>query len=1100
MSWKATGMAHPSKTSSDEGREKTSLWLMYVLVGLCTLGVVGGLVCGLYLTDRMTTQNNSIVRAAMNIRLEATTSHLRLKEMLTGDTNVDWKDVSIHLDRAGWYVRALSEGGTSQHGEFRAVRQKQLRRDVEDLSRQLSEFAELSEEMSTNARRARADSELSLQYEESFAGITARAGALEKKARQAVEGNSAVFRQTQAALILGCLLLAVLALTKLDGLIRGRTRHERQLNTANQQLLTGEKRLLEVNRKLDRRVRELDCLHGLAQLASDRHSNMEDVFAGLVDLIAAAWNHPDVACARVVFQGREFKIGHVRSTGWRHSADIEVDGKKAGKLEVCYFEVEQQSESVVFPEEEKRLLETIAGRLGKIVESKRARAELDERVVQLAKTRQAALSMMEEAERARSEAEQAAEEVRKGRENLEAIFNAAPVGLLLVDEQAEVKKINDVAEKLAEKNPGQMPNMRLGQGLGCRKGGNDPKECRSDSICLSCKIRGIVEKVLGTGQSAHVVEIGPETAEEQRNCLWMQVSAEMVSVDGQKHALVALSDVTDRRQAEDGLRSAKEQAEQAEAKVREINRDLEASIERANMMAEEAMMADQAKSEFLANISHEIRTPMTAILGYTDLMLDQSLTASDRDNYLAVVRRNGEHLLTLINDILDLSKIEAGKLKMDIRSCSLMSVVADVASLMRMRSDQRGTSLSAEYTTELPETIQSDSARLRQALINLVGNAVKFTENGSVRIVTTFLPKWREDKPAVEIKVTDTGIGISEELLPRLFDAFVQADASTSRQYGGTGLGLAITRHIAKLLGGELTAESKPGKGSEFTLVIPTGPLDGVKILTAPAEAVQEGGQDGPVGLSHAVGPDTLAGRRVLLAEDGPDNQRLIGTVLRKAGAEVEVAENGQIAVGRALAAEFDVILMDMQMPELDGYQATQKLRRRGWSGPIIALTAHAQAGDRERCLQAGCDAYLAKPINRAQLIETVADYAESAGRSQPTGETVSCSDQGSRNVIYSELADEVELVEIIDEFVAGLSEQVRVMREELKHGQYEDLRRLAHQLKGAGGSYGYAKLSEVARGLEQAAKDEDHEAAELALAEVSEVCQAAAAGRKIKA
>ena len=408
--------------------------------------------------------------------------------------------------------------------------------------------------------------------------------------------------------------------------------------------------------------------------------------------------------------------------------------------------------------------------------------------------------------------------------------------------------------------------------------------------------------------------------------------------------------------------------------LRETNQQLEAAIEQANRMAAQAECANRAKSEFLANMSHEIRTPMTSILGYTDLLMDDSLSAADRKTFLATVRRNGEHLLQLINDILDLSKIEAGKMVMDLGPCHLPSTVADVASMMRPRAEQRRSSLEVRYAGPLPETIHTDGDRLRQVIVNLVGNAVKFTENGSIRIGVSFLPQWRSDQSAVSVEVTDTGIGIRQEALPHLFQPFTQAESSTTRKYGGTGLGLAISRQIVTALGGELTVRSAPGEGSTFTVTIPTGDIAGVNLLESPGEVICED----EAGTRWTPDAGVLRGVKILLAEDSVDNQELLRTVLGNVGAEVEVVENGRLAVERAETGAFDVVLMDMNMPEMDGYEATRRLRDRGYQRPILALTANAMSGDCERCLAAGCNAHLAKPIDRKQLIETVAQYAMS--------------------------------------------------------------------------------------------------------------------------
>ncbi len=500
-----------------------------------------------------------------------------------------------------------------------------------------------------------------------------------------------------------------------------------------------------------------------------------------------------------------------------------------------------------------------------------------------------------------------------------------------------------------------------------------------------------------------------------------------------------------------------------------------------------AEAASHAKSQFLANMSHEIRTPMTAILGYTELLKDPTTTGSDRDNYLAVIERNGQHLLMLISDILDLSKVEAGKLDVQMQRCGIISVVADVGSVMQVRARERNIRLSVEYATELPETILTDSARLRQALINLVGNAVKFTERGSVRIAITFLPKWRGDRPAVRFQVIDTGIGIGREELAEVFQPFAQGDAAYSRRHGGAGLGLTITNHIAKLLGGQLTAQSAPGEGSTFTLTVPTGSLEGVSMLRNPEEVAREPGWGTPV-------EDTgnLTGIRVLVAEDGPDNQRLITTILTRGGAEVTLAENGRIAVEQALDSHFDLILMDIQMPVMDGYQATRELRKQGLSVPIIALTAHAMSGDREKCISAGCTGYVAKPINRRQLIETVMQHA---GRQSPGGQ-----EDQAEQTIQSEFDDDPALAKVLDQFVAGLPGQAEQMRAALANGCFEELRRLAHRLKGAGASYGYPTLADAAARLDAPAKACDAEGAALALKDLAELVQSIVAARRTSA
>jgi signal transduction histidine kinase/CheY-like chemotaxis protein/PAS domain-containing protein len=410
-----------------------------------------------------------------------------------------------------------------------------------------------------------------------------------------------------------------------------------------------------------------------------------------------------------------------------------------------------------------------------------------------------------------------------------------------------------------------------------------------------------------------------------------------------------------------------------------------AALSAANRRLEEAIRsaqtANRAKSDFLANMSHEIRTPLTAILGFSEMLFDPDQAAAvegERGESLAAMKRNGEHLLKIIDDILDLSKIEAGKLIVQRSPAPLRPLIRDATTALAQRAEAKGLTFQAEFVGKLPEFIETDSTRLRQIVINLIDNAVKFTTRGGVRLTVRCQGAGTSD--LLQLEVADTGIGMTPEQTEGLFDAFRQADTSVTRRYGGTGLGLALSRRLARMLGGDVElVETQAQRGSLFRATVAIGA----------AQVDRFFGSDRPV-PSEAV---PSANRRplneplecrILIAEDGPDNQRLFSMVLSKAGAEVTIAENGRLAVDAALAAKeagqpFDVILMDMQMPVMDGYEATRFLRQRKYDGPIIALTAHAMAGDREKCLAAGCDEYACKPIDRAKLIGVIRDQLQPA-------------------------------------------------------------------------------------------------------------------------
>jgi PAS domain S-box-containing protein len=514
-----------------------------------------------------------------------------------------------------------------------------------------------------------------------------------------------------------------------------------------------------------------------------------------------------------------------------------------------------------------------------------------------------------------------------------------------------------------------------------------------------------------------------------------------------------------------------------------------------------AEAASRAKSAFVANMSHEIRTPMTAILGYADLLtLNQS--DEERTRCIQTIRRNGEHLLSVINDILDVSKIEAGKMTVERIGCCPCQIVSDVAALMKVRAIDKNLHFDVRYIGAIPQQIQTDPTRLRQILMNLIGNSIKFTHKGGIKLMVSLADPIESAQPRIRFDVIDTGVGLSKEEQQRLFKPFAQADNSTTRRFGGTGLGLTISKRLANMLGGDLVCLSEPGTGSTFSLTVQTGPLRGVALLDSP-QALFEAAEAPP----RRAEPVQLEGR-VLLAEDGPDNRVLITFYLKQAGLDVTEVENGLLARDRALEAlrkgnPFDLILMDMQMPELDGYGATSQLRKSGYRAPIVALTAHAMGGDREKCLAAGCDDFAVKPIDHDALVRTLKKFlrerssnpqAQCSIDPQPAGMPA---DPG--NETLQKLLAKPGTAKLVERFLGGLPQRISAIQAAMDAQDRNQLKVLAHQLKGAAGGYGYSSVSQAAARLEAIAANESAEASSLS-AEVSQLSRLCGSLRPVAA
>lgn len=493
---------------------------------------------------------------------------------------------------------------------------------------------------------------------------------------------------------------------------------------------------------------------------------------------------------------------------------------------------------------------------------------------------------------------------------------------------------------------------------------------------------------------------------------------------------------------------------------------------------EEADAANQSKSDFLANMSHEIRTPMNAILGFTDaLRRGFDKNSSESQKYLNTIYSSGSHLLDLINDILDLSKVEAGRIEVEELSFMPHLLVHEVVKIMTVRATEKDIFIEYKPEGPLPEQIESDPGKIRQILTNLIGNAIKFTERGGVTVVT----KFDAQTSLLSFAVHDTGIGMTESQAATVFESFVQADSSITRRFGGTGLGLAISKRYSEALGGDILVSSVPDQGSVFTCTIKAPVTAGTEFLE-PEELLLDDQVETQDSTRTWVFPES----RVLAVDDGDENRELLTLVLRELNLVVDSAVNGKMALELAEKNQYDLILMDVSMPVMDGYEAVGLMRERGLEIPIIALTAHAMVGAEEQCLAAGYSGYMTKPIDIEKL---TAELAMELGAEQvadgelPSGVQIEeidmstedkTSSDGETTPLRSSLPmSNPKVRELVSKFIIRLDEQLTCMEQAFEDRNFKELANIAHWLKGSGGSIGFDEFTRPAKVLEDAARNE---------------------------
>jgi len=1051
--------------------KNNTLLRMYLATGICVLFI---LLCHGYYnrTDKnISTTYNSLADAVKEISIEISGARAGLEESISGDTSKNIIKTQKHLDNAEQIIYVILKGGTREKVTYQAVEDVELTNKLENIQHVLHRIRNKIIQKNIHKND---------EFDECFKDSLKLTQDAETHILQIKQEKQNYYRKTQIILAIICLAIVTFIAIRFDRNMRRRIQQEYQIQVANQLLKDREKELIAINQQLLTAISESEKTERrlqLTQFAVDNSAASIFWISSEGKLLYAN----DTACKMLKFTRKELTSMTIH--------DIVVDFSeekwseywdKIKQIKSMTFESQYQTnDNLAIPIEttlnylkfnEFEYTFAFAQDITKRSQAMKALSrelEIDASLADLSKV----LLQQKSIDEISSLVLQNARKLTKSKIGLAGYLNQDTGDLTepaIIDEIWEKSKIP--IESIFPDKHKSIWNWAL----------KNPKSCLINNLSENENMTMISEgevsidkflsapAMIGDKQVGQIVLANAERPYTEQDLGFLE-------------RLVTLYALAIQRvNVEEDLKEAKDQAEEAGLELKHVNKQLKISIEQANLMAQQASHSNQTKSDFLANMSHEIRTPMNGIIGFGELLSQESLTEIQKE-YVNTIMNCARNLMSLINDILDFSKIEAGKMNIEIIDCCLEEIISEIKSLMLSKAQEKQIDFDIRPQTPVPAIIRTDPIRLRQCLLNLISNAIKFTEKGHVYVIVSIEEGPEND--SIRFDVEDTGIGIAAESQDKIFESFCQADGSTTRKYGGTGLGLTITSDLTQLLKGRIELHSELGKGSTFSLIIPTGVKQGdnqlidlrggdnnkTQLCSTTAHSKEISSDNEKLSIPQYQG-------NILVAEDNDHNQRLIAILLQRMQLEVTIVNNGWEAVTALKKNQYDLIFMDIQMPVMNGFEATKAIRINGNSIPIIALKAHAMEGDKEKCLDAGCNDYLNKPISMEKLKKTIQKYIVPDNCRQITTEKIVDSPQPNRNKIVSKLAYDPDLAEIVSIFIDDMPHFINNLRDTFMQDNLEKLAQLVHELKGSGGNLGFDIISDKAQALEKAIRRKEND------------------------